>query len=295
MARTLRSALCLLPAALLFLLPAPPGDVVPAYARARVGAPPLAAGVHAPNRPWRDADFARVVQGQFGFVKMMSYHPPESYARLRQALPHVEFAVRLDTPWNELPPPEQFAATNAPYLKKLVQAGYEPWVEIGNEPNLELHPDAAAAFVAWYDDVLARLRAAVPEAKYGFPGLAQDRREDAWLNAAAPSIERSDWLAIHAYWHNAREMLDPKHALWLVRVHQQFPNLPLLVTEAGNDAPGATPAQRAEEYARFTRTLARLPYVRAVDFFILSGTPEWQPFYLDELALAAVGAAAHVA
>src|SRR6266496_356117 len=128
MALRLRSLVRLLPATLLFLLPAPPGDVVPPYGRARAGVPPLAAGVHAPNRPWRDADFVRAAQGQFGFVKMMSYHPLESYARLRQELPHIQFAVRLDTPWNELPPPDQFAGRNTPYLRSLVQAGYQPWV-----------------------------------------------------------------------------------------------------------------------------------------------------------------------
>ncbi|MGH2369691.1 MAG: hypothetical protein ACRDI2_16015, partial [Chloroflexota bacterium] len=183
-------------ALLLLLIPAPPLGVPPPYARARAGGSSLMVGVHAPNRPWREADYARVAEGHFGTVKQMSYHPPETYARLRRDTPAIQFVVRLDTPWNELPPPERFATAQAPYLRSLVEAGYEPWVELGNEPNLELHPGAEAAFARWYLDTLRALRAAVPQAKYGFPGLAENRRQVAWLEANAAAVEASDWLGV---------------------------------------------------------------------------------------------------
>jgi hypothetical protein len=48
------------------------------------------------------------------------------------------------------------------------------------------------------------------------------------------------------------------------------------------------PAERARQYARFTRTVARLPYVRALHFFILSGTVDWRQFFFDDLSVAAV-------
>ncbi|MBI3970458.1 MAG: hypothetical protein HY332_04135 [Chloroflexi bacterium] len=280
-------------AALLLLVPAPPYDVLPAFARYMRGAsaPPLAAGVHAPNRPWREQDFDRVARGGLGAVKLMSYHPPESYARLRGDVPRIQFAVRLDTPWNALPHPEQFVAANVPRLHALIDAGYDLWVEIGNEPNLELHPQAEVAFARWYEEVLARLRAAVPEAKYGFPGLAHDRRESAWLKANAAGIEASDWIGVHAYWLNEREMVDPRRALRLIDVHRRFPRLPLLVTEAGNYNAAVSSAERRRQYARFVRVLDRLPYVRAVHYFILSGTKEWQSFFLDNATVAAVGGA----
>jgi hypothetical protein len=276
----------------LLLLPPPPDGVGQAFARARAGAPGLAVGVHAPNRPWREQDFTWVAQGRFGAVKMMSYPPPEAYARLRRDNPRIQFAVRLDTPWNELPPPARFAAAHAPRLRALVQAGYEPWVEIGNEPNLELHPQAEAAFAGWYAAALSHLRAAVPGARYGFPGLAPGRREAAWLEANAAAIAASDWVGVHAYWADEREMLDPRRGLRLAAFHRRFPRLPLLVTEAGNSAWGVPAAERARQYARFVRTLARLPYVRAVHFFILSGTPEWRSYFFDDLTVAAVREAA---
>lgn len=289
---------------MLLLLPAPPDGVVPPFARASGqaqgeassgggrGASPLAVGVHAPNRAWREVDFSRVALGGFQTVKMMSYHPVEAYARLQRHHPRIEFAVRLNTPWNELPPPEAFAAAHVGYLDALVKAGYEPWVEIGNEPNLELHPQAEDAFAAWYQETLRYLRAAVPRAKYGFPGLAQDWRETAWWETNAAAVEASDWLGVHAYWIDEREMLDPRRGLRLIDVHRRFPRLPMLVTEAGNHGPGVTAAQRAREYPRFVRTLARLPYVRAVHFFILAGTPEWQSFFFDDAMTLAVREAA---
>ena len=266
----------------------PPGGVLPPEARG--AAPPLAAGVHAPNRQWIETDFQRVADAQIGAVKLLSSHSPADFVRLRQDQPGIQLVVRLMTPWNELPPPEQFAAQQAPYLRALVRDGIIPWVEIGNEPNLELHPNAAGAFDAWYSDVLDRLRAAVPEARYGYPGLARDRGEGAWWDVSAAVIARSDWLGVHAYWRSEREMLDPAHALRLMGLHARFPDLPILVTEAGNDRPGVSAAQRAAEYGRFVRTVARLPYVRSVYFFILSGTPEWQRFFLDDAALAALAA-----
>ncbi len=279
-------------ALLLLLLPGPPGGVLPPFERARERVPPLAPGVHAPNRPWQEADFARVEQGGFQAVKMMSYHPPETYARLQRDRPQLQFAVRLATPWNELPPVDRFVAANAPYLRSLVEAGYRPWVEIGNEPNLELHPYAEQAFGAWYSQVLAALRQEVPEARYGFPGLAPNRREREWWAANASVIEQSDWVGVHAYWQSARQMLDPRQGLEATEVHRLFPDRPILITEAGNDSYRATRNERAEEYARFVRVVARLPYVRAVYFFILSGTPEWQRFFFDDGMAIAVGEAA---
>jgi hypothetical protein len=276
--------------ALLFV-PPPPAGVAPPFARAGAGTPPLAAGVHAPNRGWEEADFGRMADGHFGGVKMMSYHRPSDYARLRRDNPGLDFTVRLDSPWNELPPPADFVAFHAPRLRALVDAGFSPWVEIGNEPNLELHPGAEAAFASWYLETLSALRVAVPELRYGFPGLAVDQRELEWLDANAAAVAASDWLGVHAYWTSEREMLDPHRALKLVEYHRRFPDKPLLVTEAGNNAAGVPPGERARQYARFTRTVAELPYVRALHYFILSGTVDWRLFFFDDLAIAAVRAA----
>ena len=225
------SRLLLLPAFALFLLIAPPPDgVLPSFTRVRAGAAPLLVGVHAPNRGFNEQDYARVAEGELGTVKMMGYHPAESYDRLRRSLPDLRFYVRLNTPWNELPSPEQFVNANAPHLRALVQSGVTPWVEIGNEPNLELHPQAEMTFVEWYLDVLARLREAVPEARYGFPGLARDLRELDWLEANAAAVEASDWMGVHSYWTSEREMRDPRGALKLTTFHSRFPQLPIGVT-----------------------------------------------------------------
>ena len=211
------------PLLLLLVLPPPPGGVAPPFGRSRAGVAPLAAGVHAPNRAWEEADFGRMAEGAFGGVKMMSYHRPADYARLLRDTPGLDFAVRLDSPWNELPPPADFVAFHAPRLRALVDAGFSPWVEIGNEPNLELHPGAEVAFNAWYLETLRALRREAPQLRYGFPGLAVDQRELEWLEANAEAIGASDWLGVHAYWAAEREMLDPRRALKLVQYHRRFP------------------------------------------------------------------------
>ena len=63
---------------------------------------------------------------------------------------------------------------------------------------------------------------------------------------------------------------------YLMALHDVYPDLPIIVTEAGDDGTQANGAVLAYEYARFVRLLAQLPYVRAVDFFLLDGTPEWR-------------------
>jgi hypothetical protein len=131
----------------------------------------------------------------------------------------------------------------------------------------------------------------VPEAKYGFPGLAGDLRELPWLEANAAAVEASDWLGAHAYWSDEREMLDPQRALAFVQYHRRFPRLPVVVTEAGNRGDLST-TDRARQYARFVRVLARLPYVRGVHFFILSGSGEWRRFFFDQTMVFAVRRAA---
>src|SRR5687767_690313 len=113
---------------------APPADgVLPAFSRSRAAVAPLLVGVHGPNRGFNEQDYARVAEGELGAVKLMGYHPLVSYDRLRRSLPDLRFFVRLNTPWNELPSPEQLVNANAPHLRGLVSAGVIPWVEIGNE------------------------------------------------------------------------------------------------------------------------------------------------------------------
>ena len=253
---------------------------------------PLLVGVHGPNRAFDEQDYARIAEGEMRTVKMMGYHPPVAYDRLRRSLPDLRFYVRLNTPWNELPSPAQFVNANAPHLRALIAAGVTPWVEIGNEPNLELHPLAETTFEEWYLEVLTRLRAAVPEARYGFPGLARDLRELEWLAANARAVEASDWLGVHAYWSHEREMLDPRGALALTAFHARFPQLPIVVTEAGNLSSHLTTVERGRQYGRFVRTLARLPYVEAVHFFILSGTDEWRRFFFDQTMMGSLRRAA---
>jgi hypothetical protein len=77
-------------------------------------------------------------------------------------------------------------------------------------------------------------------------------------------------------------MLDPAKGLRLVDYHRRFPALPIVVSEAGNHGHVASGPERARQYARYARALARLPYVRSVYFFILYGTAEWRRFFFDD-------------
>lgn len=280
----------------LLLLPPPPDDVLPAWTRER----PVLVGVHAPNRRFSERDFRLVQKARVQSVKMMSYHSLEEYQRLRSLSPAAQFVVRLETPWHVLPDSTSFAVRLAPRLRALVDAGFEPWVEVGNEPNLELSAYAEMAFAGWYGEVVTRLRsllAGLP-IRIGFPGLAPDQREWEWLEANRHNIEASDWLGAHAYWRSERDMVNPAGALRFTEYRRRFPNLRLVLTEAGSQGERVPSSVRAQQYRRFARVVNRFAYVDSLHFFILSGTDDWRGFFLDDTiaaALAELAAAAPTA
>lgn len=83
-------------------------------------------------------------------------------------------------------------------------------------------------------------------------------------------------------------MVDPAGALRFIEYRRRFSDLPLVLTEAGNQAESVPSQVRAAQYRRFARLVNRYTYVESVHYFILSGTWEWRRFFLDDQIAAAL-------
>lgn len=161
-------------------------------------------------------------------------------------------------------------------------------VELHNEPNLYSEGLGgtwanAAAFNAWYLNVLQRYRQALPGVRFIFPGLSPGEsipgvrighRE--FAPPCTEAINASDGLGIHTYWNSVNYPMSNALAV-LDWYSQQFPNKLIYITEASNNmSTNATPEQKANEYVQFWQTLKQRPKIASVAYFVLTATnPAW--------------------
>lgn len=246
-------------------------------------------GVHARNATrFTDQDYALVSRAQIDTIKMMSMTEPAVYDRLRQSRPGIEFIVRLyDDRLNETsrPSPAEFVSRMVPIIQTLRR--YTDKFEIHNEPNHVKRIEGwgssdenARSFRVWYQEVLSRLKAACPWAKFGFPGLALNapHRDLPWLEICKQEIQASDWLGCHCYWQGGNMMSD-QWGLRFKLYHDRFPDKLIEITEFGNSTPNVPAETMAQQYVQYYTELHRYPYLGSASAFIASSSdPQWAPF-----------------
>ena len=134
-------------------------------------------------------------------------------------------------------------------------------VEVHNEPNLTIEGLGGTwrdgrEFASWFDRVVELYRQRWPTKKYGFPGLSpgvlnQHRLVEMkqFLNEAALSVARADWISVHGYWGTDREVTEPEYGFTWKTYRQMFPDQLLMITEFGN--PIESKPVVAEQYSRY--------------------------------------------
>jgi hypothetical protein len=235
-----------------------------------------------------EEDYELIRRARIETLKTVSVTQPGVYERLRRENPSLEFIVRLHDDRigrGHYPSPDQFVLKMVPLMQALQP--YATKFEIHNEPN---HVDRiegwgpsdedAKSFLAWYQEVLAKLRQACAWASFGFPGLAlqEPHRDLEWLEICQPAIVASDWLGCHCYWQQGN-MLSDQWGLRFQLYHQRFLNLPIEITEFGDSTPNRPRDQIAALYTRYYQELFHYDYVRSASAFIASSQdPSWQLF-----------------
>jgi hypothetical protein len=239
---------------------------------------------------FEDADYPIVARARLEAVKITSHATMETVRRLRAINPEMFILVRAFESFVEDGQPRRIAPTQfvertLPDLSRLYDA--DPslrYVEIHNEPNLRAEGLGGSwkdgtEFGEWFLEVLDLYRARFPEARLGFPGLspgpdsAADGRMDAeaFLAQAEIAAQQADWIGMHAYWVNEKEITDERLGFSFQSYRQRFPEKLLFVTEFGN--PNQPKTVIADQYSRYYGLLRHVRGLGAAFAYVIS-TPD---------------------
>ena len=240
----------------------------------------------------QDADYAEIQRARIEAVKLTTQAGPETVKRLRALKPDLFILLRpIVSFWQANQPvpliaPEQFYE----YTWRDVAKHYDVdpgirYIEIHNEPNTRFEGLGGSwsngqEFGQWFLKVMQLYRQRFPDAKFGFPGLSpgtktsnEEGRIDpqVFLSDALSAAQEADWVGVHAYWTNEREMADTALGLNVMHYRDLFPEKVLFITEFGN--PAQSRAEVAAQYARYYGMLRHLNGVGGAFAYIVS-TPD---------------------
>jgi len=155
------------------------------------------------------------------------------------------------------------------------------WFIIHQHPNLGTggwgeYWQNGTQFADWWISVCDRLRAKLPEAKWGFPALTQgDRigtfREDSerfWEESQA-AIEVADFCELEAWWKKPDGMQESLARI--AALAGDWPDNPFTI-EFCNYTPVVLKKEKAQQYLEFYDAMAQLPNVKAAFAFCVSSS-----------------------
>lgn len=265
------------------------------------------------------ADFEVARAARLEAVKITSHATPATIRQLRAINPAMFFVVRpyvsfgpAEAP-RRVTPREFFDWTVNDVARVLDEDRTIRYLELHNEPNLRLEGlggswHNGAQFGDWFLEVLHRFRQRFPQALLGFPGLSPGpssaangrMSSDTFLDEAEIAAQQADWVGLHAYWVNEKELNDQALGAGFARYRERFPEKLLMITEFGN--PRQAKHQVAEQYGRYYGMLRNLPGLGAAFAYVVS-TPDaaesplwaWRDEAGNDLGIAAeVGRRRHI-
>lgn len=238
--------------------------------------------------PMMDADLAAARIARMEAVKLMTTSRPENIDQLRQINSNMFIMVRMHAAFEgRTVRSDEFAhwmeGDMAPFYAKGIR-----YFELHNEPNLTLEGWRASwqdgrEFGTWFLDVMGRLRAAFPEAKFGYPGLSPGGQisglrmdSNAFMGGSEEAINRADWLAAHCYWTDEVSMNMTEAGRSWEGVRRRHPDKLMFITEFANVSNQDT-RSKGMQYAKYYEYLRNQPGLGAAFSFVLSassGFPE---------------------
>ncbi len=253
-------------------------------------------GVHCrADGPLHDPDLEAIRVARVEAVKLMTTSRPENIDQLRQINPDMFIVVRMHADFtNRVVPAADFAhwmeGDMLPFYSKGIR-----YFEVHNEPNLTQEGWQQSwrdgrEFGAWFQDVVARLKARYPEVKFGYPGLSPGGdvggiryNSNGFLAGSEDAIRRADWVAAHCYWVNeaSRTMVEAGRSWEDVR--RRHPDKLILITEFSNPNHDENTRMKGEQYVRYYKDLRNEPGIGAAFSFVLSASSGFgQEVWRDE-------------
>lgn len=242
-------------------------------------------------------DYEVVRAAKLEALKLTTHATPATLDKLRQINPNMFIMLRPYVDFRQsqgarVVTPEDFVRWTVDDLDRLLS--YDKslrYVEIHNEPNVTVEGLGANwkdgyQFGDWFLAVMYLYRRRFPNALFGFPGLSPGPTSDGqgrlsselFIQQATRAAQQADWVGIHAYWVNERELSDVSLGLDFARYRERFPEKVLFVTEFGNPAQAKEVA--ADQYARYYAMLRHLPGLGGAFAYVLSTSdpiesPRW--------------------
>lgn len=229
-------------------------------------------------------DFEVVRQARIESVKLTSTAAPEDIDRLYAIRPGMFIMVRLFADFrNRVVNPNDFAYWVQDDMRRFYERGVR-YYEIHNEPNLKLEGwgqswKDGAEFGQWWLTVRNRLKTVFPEARFGWPGLSPDgfpmpeRTNDiAFLKAAAPALQASDFVCLHCYWRDDAEMDSEAGGRGYVAYRKMYPEKLLFVSEFSNPRHDVPHHVKGQQYVRYYQNCRNFAGLGAVYAFLSSAS-----------------------
>jgi hypothetical protein len=251
-------------------------------------------GLHAAADPdIGESEILEFAAARPGMIKVLSFHGAEAVRRLAQAHPEAKWIVRafLDFGGRDISPDQFLNDTLSDVRRSLDELqGKDVVVELHNEPNLVSEGLGASwadggAFGAWFSELLAKYRQALPGVRLLYPGLSPGTAVTGikhdhiqFIEASRKAVESADGLAAHIYWSNVYPMAT---ALAVLDDYiSRFRFRPIWISEASNNKTGPGPAQKGTQYLRFWQELQKRATVQGVTFFVASAS---NPLFAEEV------------
>lgn len=247
-------------------------------------------GIHGRTTAFEPADFQLVQSAQLETILLRGDSDPDIFERLKKENPQLEITTQLydQSLFNSATTPSDSAFIHQSLIQLDNLIPYSQRFVVLDQPNHAsrrfgwgaAHNDATA-FNSWFLTVYEQLKAAHPNAEFGFPGLAMPsylHNDHWWLKACAEAIEQADFLGLHCTWQTPSRgsyfHLDESFGQSYRAYHRQFPHKIIEVvfcanTNIENNIP-ISQQMVALEYQEWLEEAFRYPYLRAVHFYTMS-------------------------
>ncbi len=220
-------------------------------------------------------------------VKLLTLPDPdqsvEVLKQVKALYPNAFVAARLMAQFGARVDPPLFVEIVGNSAVALYKAGVR-YFEVHNEPNLPQEGMGVswangAEFGAWFSQAVDLLRAKMPDAKWGYPGLSP--QESNWqtfpfLDGSTQAINaQADWIGVHCYWQSDgaghwQMRSDDFGGMFWRHLARRFPGKLLMITEFSCNNKGVAYADKARMYADYYKLLRHEPSLGAAFAFALN-------------------------
>jgi hypothetical protein len=231
-----------------------------------------------------DADYTAIRQARVEAVKLMTISGSEDVDRVRQINANMFMIVRMHADFtNRVVKSADFANWMEGDMLPFYNKGLR-YFEVHNEPNLTQEGwrqswQDGREFGAWFLDVVGRLKARFPEAKFGYPGLSPGgdvggirMNSNGFLAGSEDAVGRADWIGAHCYWVNEASMNMTAAGRSWEDVRRRFPDKLIFITEFSNPNDAQDARTKGQQYVRYYQSLRNEPGIGAAFSFVLSAS-----------------------